>query len=159
MLRPLEPQGVATVLFFVATDCPVSNVYAPEIQRVCSVYSPKGVACALVYEDVGVTADAVQKHLSEHGYHDIAAAIDDGSLAARVNAEITPESIVIDHAGTVRYRGRIDNFYVAFGQSRQVVTVHDLRNALDALIAGKPVATPATQAIGCFIMPADQRSK
>jgi hypothetical protein len=65
---------------------------------------------------------------------------------------------VIDRGGAVRYRGRIDNFYVAFGRSRQVVTVHDLRDALDAVLAGKPVATPVTQPIGCFIVPANQRS-
>ena len=35
-LRPLEPGGVANVLVFTATDCPVSNGYAPEIQRVCA---------------------------------------------------------------------------------------------------------------------------
>jgi thiol-disulfide isomerase/thioredoxin len=159
LLRPLEPSGLANVLFFVATDCPVSNGYAPEIQRVCTEYASKGVNCALVYEDVRVTADEVRKHLDEHRYHGIAAAIDaDASLAARVGATVTPETVVVDHQGAVRYRGRIDNFYVAFGRSRQVVTVHDLRDALDALGAGRPVATPATEPIGCYIVPANQRS-
>jgi len=159
ILRPLEPPGAAAVLFFVATDCPISNAYAPEIQRICSAFKGRGVSCALVYEDVNVTADAVRKHASEHGYRQIAAAIDDGTLAARVNASITPETVVIDHSGRVRYHGRIDNLYVAFGKSRQVVTVHDLRGALEAVVAGKTVATPATEAVGCYIMPSNQRSK
>jgi len=158
-LRPLEPAGSANVLFFVATDCPVSNAYAPEIQRVCSAYRSKGVSCALVYEDARVTAAEVRQHVGEHGYQNIPAAIDaDASLAVRVHASVTPETVVIDRGGAVRYRGRIDNFYVAFGRSRQVVTVHDLRDALDAVLAGKPVATPVTQPIGCFIVPANQRS-
>ncbi|HEX6464551.1 MAG TPA: redoxin domain-containing protein, partial [Vicinamibacterales bacterium] len=158
-LRPLEPSGVANVLFFVATDCPVSNAYAPEIQRVCTEYAPKGVNCALIYEDVRVTPDEVRKHLDEHRYHGIAAAIDaDGSLASRVEAIITPETVVVDHQGAVRYRGRIDNFYVAFGRSRQVVTAHDLRDALDALVAGRQIATPTTEPVGCYIVPANQRS-
>ena len=159
ILRPLEPPGAGVVLFFVATDCPISNAYAPEIQRICSAFNGRGVSCALVYEDVNVTADAVRKHVSDHRYSQIAAAIDDGALAARVNASITPEAVVIDHTGSVRYRGRIDNLYVAFGKSRQVVTVHDLNDALDALVAGKAVASPATEAVGCYIMPANQRSK
>lgn len=71
---------------------------------------------------------------------------------------MTPETVVIDRSGAVRYRGRIDNFYVAFGRSRQVVTVHDLRDALDAVLAGKPVAAPDTEPVGCFIVPANQRS-
>jgi hypothetical protein len=143
----------------VSTDCPVSNAYAPEIQRVCAAYRSKGVGCTLVYEDVHVSPADVRRHLDEHRYEGIAAAIDaDASLAVRVNATITPETVVVDRAGAVRYRGRIDNFYVSFGHSRQVVTVHDLRDALDAVLTGKPVSAPATEAVGCFIVPGYQRS-
>ena len=125
----------------------------------CAAYRSKGVTCALIYEDVHISTADVRRHLDEHRYEQIPAAIDaDASLAARVNASITPETVVIDHAGAVRYRGRIDNFYVAFGRSRQVVTVHDLRDVLDAVLAGKTVAAPVTQAIGCFIVPGTQRS-
>jgi hypothetical protein len=143
----------------VATDCPVSNAYAPEIQRVCSTYRSKGVTCALVYEDVHITAAEVRRHLEDHRYQHVPAAIDaDASLSVRVHASVTPETVVIDRSGAVRYRGRIDNFYVAFGRSRPVVTVHDLRDALDAVLAGKPVAAPDTEPVGCFIVPANQRS-
>lgn len=125
----------------------------------CSAYRAKGVTCALLYEDPRVTAAEVRQHIGEHNYQNIPAAIDaDASVAVRVHASVTPETVVIDHAGAVRYRGRIDNFYVAFGRSRQVVTVHDLRDALDAVLAGKPVASPVTEPIGCFIVPASQRS-
>ena len=159
VLRPLEPSGAANVLFFVSTDCPVSNAYAPEIQQVCSAYRSKGVSCALIYEDVHVSAADVRRHLDEHRYQQIAAAIDaDASLSVKVGASVTPETVVVDRTGAIRYRGRIDNFYVAFGRSRQVVTVHDLRDALDAVLAGKAVAAPVTQPIGCFIVPGNQRS-
>ncbi len=142
-----------------STDCPVSNAYAPEIQRVCAAYSAKGVSCALIYEDVHISSAAVRRHFDEHHYQGIRAAIDpDASLAARVNAAVTPETVVIDRAGAVRYRGRIDNFYLALGHARQVVTVHDLRDALDAMLAGKTVTAPVTEPIGCFIVPANQRS-
>ena|ERR1051326_8119878 len=158
--RPLEPGGAANVLFFVATDCPVSNAYAPEIQRICAAYQPKGVQCALIYEDAGVTAREVRAHLDEHRYSGITAAVDgDASLAARVNATITPEAVAIDRQGAVRYHGRIDNFYAALGRARQVVTEHDLRDALDAMLAGRTVAKTATEPIGCFIVPSNQRSK
>jgi len=106
-----------------------------------------------------VDSHLVRQHVGEHGYQNIPAAIDaDASVAVRVQASVTPETVVIDRAGAVRYRGRIDNFYVAFGRSRQVVTVHDLRDALDAVLAGKPVPAPVTEPIGCFIVPASQRS-
>src|SRR5262245_57800524 len=100
VLRPLEPSGAANVLFFVATDCPVSNSYEPEIQLICDAYRPSGVTCALVYEDPAVTAADVRKHLDEHRYHDVPAVIDaDASLAVKVNATITPEAVVVDRQG------------------------------------------------------------
>jgi hypothetical protein len=64
---------------------------------------------------------------------------------------VTPTAVVVDAQGTVRYRGRVDNLYAALGKTRQQVTSHDLRDALDAVLAGRPVAHPETEAIGCFI--------
>ena len=157
-VRPLEPAGIANVLLFVATDCPVSNTYAPEIQRICAASARKGIACTLVYEDPGVTAEGVRRHLDEYRYAGVPAVIDaDGSLAAKVRATITPEAVVVDRGGAVKYRGRIDNFYAALGRPRQVVTAHDLQDALDALAAGRPVAPRDAPAIGCYIVPANLR--
>ena len=146
------PSGAANVLIFVSSDCPISNGYAPEIQRVCAAYSSKGVRCSLVYEDLHIDAAAVRKHLEEYRYAGIPAVIDgDRTVARRSGASVTPQAVVLDAAGKIRYRGRIDNFYAALGQPRQRATVHDLRDALDALVAGRTVTTPATEALGCFI--------
>ena len=86
------------------------------------------------------------------------AAIDaDGALASRVHASITPEAVVVDRRGAIRYRGRIDNFYAALGRPRQSVTAHDLRDALGAIAAGRMVASPETEPVGCYIVPRDVR--
>jgi hypothetical protein len=157
-LRPLEPSGAANVLIFIATDCPVSNGYAAEIQRVCAASAAKGVRCVLVYEDVGVGDEAVRGHLRDFGYGATPAAIDsDGALARRVGATITPEVAVVDRSGAVRYRGRVDNKYVAIGRQRRVVTSHDLADALDAIVNRRAVAARETAAVGCFIVPPDMR--
>ena len=159
-VRPFEPAGAANVLFFVASDCPISNGYAPEIQRVCGAYAPHGVRCLLVYEDPDLTAAAMRAHLDEYRYGAMPAAIDaDGRIAARAGATITPEVAVVDGAGAVRYRGRIDNKYESLGRQRRNVTVHDLTGALDAVVARRPVAVAGTQAIGCAIVPPDLRRK
>ena len=158
VLRPLAPAGAANVLFFIATDCPISNGYAPEIQRICHAYASKGVTCALVYEDVHATTDAVRKHLADYRYDGVTAAIDKGAdLARQVGATITPEAAVVDRTGTVRYRGRVDNLYASLGRTRRVVTVHDLQDAIEAVLSGRAVATPETTPIGCFIVPPDMR--
>ena len=159
-LRPLAPAGAANVLVFAATDCPVSNGYAPEIQRVCAAYASRGVQCLLVYEDAGLTADAARAHLAAYRYGAMPAAIDaDGAVAARVGATITPEVAVVDRGGAVRYRGRIDNKYLALGRARRTVTEHDLADALEAIVTGKPVAVRDTQAVGCVIVPPEMRRK
>jgi hypothetical protein len=158
VLKPFEPAGVADVLFFVATDCPISNSYAPEIQRICQHFGARGVSCSLIYEDVDTTASSealdqqVRTHLREYRYSGIAAAVDRSrAVATRAGATITPQAVVVDRAGRIRYRGRIDNFYAALGKPRQQVTEHDLGDALDAIVAGRPVAKANTQALGCRI--------
>jgi thiol-disulfide isomerase/thioredoxin len=146
--------GRVEVLFFVSTDCPISNSFAPEIQRICGEYAAKGVGCSLVYEDIEVDAAAVRKHLADYGYERISTVIDtDRRVARRAGATITPEAVVIDSAGKVLYRGRIDNSWADFGKPRRVVTVHDVRDALDAVLAGKTVTNPETKALGCYIAP------
>ena len=146
------PAGAASVLVFVASDCPISNGYAPEIQRICRDYRTRGVACSLVYEDMSIDAARVRAHRQAYGYKDIAAVIDaDGAIAKRAKATVTPQAVIVGPGGIVKYRGRIDNQYAALGKPRRVVTAHDLRDSLDALLAGRPVAHAETEAFGCFI--------
>jgi hypothetical protein len=71
--------------------------------------------------------------------------------ATHAKASITPQAFVIDRSGEIRYRGRIDNLYAALGKTRQQVTSHDLRDALDAVLVGGKVPHPETEALGCFI--------
>ncbi len=157
VLKPFEPSGAASLVFFVSTDCPVSNSYAPEIQRICREYGPRGVECSLMYEDLETAGtrldEAVRHHMRQYGYSGIHAAVDRSRvIAKRANASVTPQAVVVDRAGEIRYRGRIDNFYAAFGKPRQQVTEHDLRNALDAVLAGRAAPKRETEAVGCYIV-------
>jgi thiol-disulfide isomerase/thioredoxin len=158
VLKPFAAGTAASLVFFVATDCPVSNGYAPEIQRVCRDYARRGVTCSLLYEDVDtattkrVLDQQVRAHMSEYGYRDLPAAIDrQRSAATAARATVTPTAVVVDRAGEIRYRGRIDNLYAALGKPRQQITRHDLRDALDAVVTGRRVTHPETEPIGCYI--------
>jgi hypothetical protein len=144
--------NTAAILFFVTSDCPISNGYAPAIRQICGTNRARGIDCSLVYEDVEIAPDGVRRHLEEFGYRGIPATIDrDRTIADRARATVTPQAVVVDAAGEVRYRGRIDNRYADFGKPRRVVTIHDLQNALDAVVAGRPVENAETPALGCFI--------
>ena len=143
--------GKWTGLIFVRTDCPVSNQYAPEIKRICAEYEPQGLQCLLVYADAYDTEEAVRQHRTEFGYK-LPVIRDTGhALVARAGATITPEVAVFTSGAKLAYSGRIDNRYNELGRPRQQVTEHDLRDALDDLVAGRTVRKPHTPATGCFI--------
>lgn len=150
--KPFRVEEKAQILFFLYADCPISRFYASEIQGICTEYRANGVSCGLVYEDRPVNAAAIRAHLDEFGYRGIPAVTDGtGTIATQVNATVTPEAVVIDRIGHIRYRGRIDNFYEDLGKPRRAATVHDLRDAVDAVVAGRVVAHPETTSVGCFI--------
>jgi hypothetical protein len=154
--KPFRVEDKAQILFFLSADCPISRFYAQEIQRICKEYAARGARCGLVYEDLPVNAAAIRAHLDEFGYRGIPATTDGtGKIATQVNATVTPQAVVIDRAGQIRYRGRIDNFYADLGKPRLAATVHDLRDALDAVISGRIVTHPETTPVGCFIVSPD----
>lgn len=143
--------GRWSTLIFVATECPVSNQYAPEIMRICTGYQPAGAQCALVYSGSHVRAEAVRRHREEFGLELPAVLDPDRTLAARAGASVTPQAVVFNSDGRPAYSGRIDNLYAELGRRRHSATEHDLRDSLEDLAAGRPVRKPRTQAIGCYI--------
>ena len=145
-------KGRLEALFFVTNDCPVSNYYAHEIRRVCEDYAQRGLGCALVYSDPALTDADARKHAQEYGHGSYPKIVDRAhALVKATGAAITPTAVLIRPDASIAYRGRIDNFYAGLGKPRSVVTEHDLRDAIDAVLAGKPVAKPETSPVGCYI--------
>ena len=137
------------VLLFVRIDCPISNRYAPLINRMSSEYSAK-VAFWLVYPAKSVTPDKIRQHEHDYGYQLPALRDPDHVLAAAAHVQITPEVAVFDANHRLLYHGRIDNLYQDFGRARPAATTHELDDAIQAALTGKkpPANAPA---VGCFI--------
>ncbi|HVS08665.1 MAG TPA: alkyl hydroperoxide reductase, partial [Planctomycetota bacterium] len=76
-------------------------------------------------------------------------------LVEHAGVEVTPEAAVLGRDGSVLYRGRIDDRWVDFGKRRPRATRHDLRDALDAILAGGPAPPSSGRAVGCYIAPLD----
>ena len=141
----------AVVLFFVMPDCPISQGYVPEMNRIETAYAPKGIRFFAVQSDVAADPAAVTRHVEAFGYR-FPVLIDPGQrLARHTNVRVTPEAVVMTPEGRVLYQGRIDNRIVSLGTRRTQATVFDLRDALDAVLAGRPVVHPRTEAFGCII--------
>ena len=149
----LEGVAKAVVLIFIASDCPISNRYVPEINRIHAEYAERGVSIFLVYTDASFSSYDFQEHRREFALRPPALLDLEQELRVRTGVEVTPEVAVYAAGGDLLYRGRIDNRFVTFGRFRPQATHHDLRLALDAILAGQAVAEPTTQAIGCFIPP------
>jgi hypothetical protein len=142
---------LATVIVFTRSDCPISNRFAPEISRVYAAYRPRGVEFFLVYVDPREQSDAIRHHMKEYGYTCVALRDPEHELVAYCQATITPEAVVFDKNRAITYQGRVTDLYAALGKSRTESTTHDLAEAIESTIAGQPVATPRTKAIGCPI--------
>lgn len=141
----------AIVLIFFGHDCPISNGFAPEINRLHREFSPLGIEFCIVYADADLGVAAAQAHAKKYGFA-CPCILDPGlTLARKVGATIKPEAAILSPQGELLYRGRIDDRYFDLGQRRAEPTRRELREALCAILAGKLVPVPRTQAIGCDI--------
>ena len=146
---PSGPPPKASALFFIKTDCPIANSFAPEISRIIAEYDPAGVQFLVVYTDLTQSGDAIRSHAAEYGYK-CPVQVDKGRVLSRqYGVTVTPEAVVLGADGARVYRGRIDDRYLAPGKYRLQPTTRELRDALEAVLAGRPVAVAETKPAGC----------
>lgn len=144
-------RGKATVLIFVATECPNSNTYAPILARIYREYSPRGIAFFNVYSDPSESASTVRKHDADYEVPFAALLDPHQTLARETGARSTPEVVILGPEGRQLYRGRVDNRFIEPGKARFQPTENDLDEALGAILQGKPAPHPETRTIGCAI--------
>ena len=158
--RPLAEGGEkGTLFFFVLHDCPAANSYAPEMNRIAAKYGAKGVRSFLVYVESDLGEAEARKHTREHQIG-FPALIDRRQELVKVTgATISPEVALVSAQRRVVYHGRIDDRFVALGKRRVEPTTRDLREALDAMLEGKPVPNPVTKAVGCYLPVKQQDQK
>lgn len=151
-VRPLnDPSVQALVLVFVMPDCPIANSYVPALARLADEFAGRGVRWLIVHVDPDVTAEAARRHADEFQIK-LPVVIDrDHRWVKRAGATRSPEAAVFSRTGKLLYLGRIDDRYAEVGKQRQEATQHDLADALAAIVAGRPVAAPFTDAVGCYI--------
>ncbi len=149
----------AVVFVFMLRDCPVSNVYAPELTRIHKEYSAKGVALYLVHPDRDTNAKSAIAHAKEYKLNAPVVLDHDHKLTRLAEAEVTPEAAVFDAKGRLVYRGRIDNLYAGFGKKRFKPTKRDLRDTLDAMLTGERLSKRTTEAVGCYIDFSNDKNK
>jgi peroxiredoxin len=140
----------AFVIVFVGTECPLANLYVPTLTELHKEYAGKGVQFLAINANVQDSFIAVAAHAQERNLPFPVLKDFDGRAADALGARRTPEAFLLDAKRVVRYHGRIDDQY-GVGTRRDAPTRRDLKQALDELLAGKPVTTPTTDTPGCLI--------
>ena len=145
-----QPADAAVVWVFVTTTCPIANAYAAEISQIADDYKARSVRFLVVHIDPTIDADDMKRHAKEYDLRCAVVADREHVLVRTAGAVRTPEAALFDAAGELRYRGRIDDRFPDLN-ARRIPTTSELRDALDAVLAGRTVAEPRTEATGCLI--------
>ncbi len=144
-LSSLEGKN-GTVLTFVATKCPVSNAYNERMEQLAQDYKAKGINVVGINSNAAELADEVKTHAATNKLSFPILKDTGNKIADQLGATVTPEVFFLDAGNKLMYRGRIDN-----ARDKAQVNSNDLRDALDASLAGKPIAKSVAVAFGCTI--------
>jgi peroxiredoxin len=140
-LADMRKDHRAVVVVFRSTLCPYSNSYNELLKSMTAEYGRKGVLFVAIHSDRWETDDDIRAHSKKYGHTFPVVRDPDGRVALLLNARRTPEVFLVDGDGKLRYHGRI----------AAKIGTPDLRNALDALLAGLPINPAETKAFGCSI--------
>ena len=143
--------GKISVVFFTCNQCPYAKAFEPRLIEIAKQYQARGVNFyAIDPNDENIFADETVANMKDRavskGYPYPYLKDNDSAIARAYGARVTPHVYVIDQTGTLRYRGYVDDS--ARPEER---TKSGLTDALDALLANKPVANTETRAFGCTI--------
>ncbi len=145
-LYTLSEKKQATVVVFLATQCPVATDYVERIVALVKAYNDKNVQFIGINSNKQETVAEILEYNKKHGFEFPVLKDPDNKIADYFGARRTPEVFLLDAERLLRYAGAIDD-------SRKEPTKNYLQNALDLVIAGKaiPKASKKTRAIGCTI--------
>lgn len=165
-LKDFEKSKILLIVF-TCNHCPTAQAYEERIKGLTSDYQSKGVAVVAISPN-----DPISVRLDEMGYTDLGDSFEEMRIRAKDRAfnfpylydgrdseiskmygpQATPHVFIFDKDRMLRYTGRIDD-----GEKPGSAKVHDTRNALDALLADKPVPVEKTKTFGCSIKWPDKR--
>jgi peroxiredoxin len=140
----------AIVVVFLGTECPINNAYVFPLSRMSKDYASRGVQFLGINSNHQDTPQRVAAHAKENSIPFPVLKDDANKIADEFGAQRTPEAFLLDAEHRIRYHGRIDDQF-GIGYKRAAPTTHELTEALDALLASKPIAKTTSPVAGCII--------
>ncbi len=140
------------VIIFVSNGCPTVREYRDRLNDLQRRFGAQGLQIALVnsnnpYLSPGDSLTEMVRRAEETDLRLPYLRDVDGALARALGAICTPHAFLLDADRVLRYRGRIDGARLA-----QNVTVHDLEDAIEDVLAGKKPAIAETDPFGCAVV-------
>ena len=149
-LSDFDGKEVLAVIFN-SNRCPTAKGFEERMKRIQADYGSRGVqmiainsTAAHLYPDESYAA--MQHRAKESDFNFPYLKDEDQSAARAFGADCTLHAFVLDHERRLRYRGRIEDSRIP-----EKATTHDLRDALDDILAGREVRVPETVAFGCAL--------
>jgi peroxiredoxin len=155
------------VVLFTCNHCPTAQAAEGRVKQMVTAYRDKGVQWVAIspndpkavridelgYAVHGDTLEEMKRHAAEQGF-DFPYLYDGDtqSVSLAFGVIATPQVFIFDKDRKLRYQGRIDDSKYEDG-----ATQHDARNAIDALLAGRPVPVETTRTFGCSTKWSDKR--
>ncbi len=145
-LYALSEEKSATVVMFLATQCPIATDYVERIVALAKAYDDKNVQFIGINSNKQETVSEILEYNKKHGFEFPVLKDPENKIADYFGARRTPEVYLLDAERVLRYAGAIDD-------SPKEPTKNYLKDALDLVLAGKdiPKASKKTRAIGCTI--------
>ena len=152
-------QSPILAVLFISNHCPASQLYESRMKQIAADYSARGVKVIAIapngpfavaprelnYSDVDDTFDSMRVRAA-YGEFNFPYLYDGETqgVAHKFGPKVTPHIFIFDKERKLRYEGRIDD-----NMRGNNIKSQDARNALDALIAGRPVPVEHTAVFGC----------
>jgi len=140
----------ATVLVFLGVECPLANLYVPQILELEKHYRDAGVHFVAVYSHENELLITAAAHALERDIPFTVVKDFGQRLADSLGVTRTPTVCLIDSEGGLQYRGRISDQY-GVNSRRPTATREDLRIGIDELLAGQTLSVATTDADGCLL--------
>jgi len=140
-LAEAEKTHNGVVVLFLSTICPYSNYYNDLIRDMAGEFAGRGVLFVGVNSGKLETAEEARAHALEHGHRFDIIKDPEARIADLFDARRTPEVFLLDSRGILRYHGRIAS----------KISAPDLKSAIEAFLAGRPIRPAEIKAFGCAI--------
>jgi len=135
-----------TVFIFISAQCPVVKAYNERMEKLAQDYTARGINVVGINSNSTETVDDMKAHAANYKLSFMMLQDKGNKIADMLGAQVTPEAFLLDASNKLVYHGRIDN-----SRSGTNIESSDLRDAMESMLAGKPIAKTQADAFGCSI--------